>query len=327
MQYKSSPHPGTVFIRHFSARPGRNLIPKTGQEEPDLLDEFQVEWRHYPIILILIATATFVLAYDFYYLVVLEEKLEPLDDSKFAEYELQTIIPVTPTTSLFRFRADIPDHMNLPMPSHVVLKDDSCQVGRSYTPISYGRQFFDLLVKRYDDGLVSRFVHSLEPGRKVEMRGPILTFPYERNMAPEIGMIAGGTGIAPMYQLIKHILRDPDDCTQISLVYANKTQQEILLRRELDILVSQHPDRLKVFYTLDSVEEKGWTGGRGFIDKKMIRENIPSADKEGGALVLVCGPDPMVRHVAGNKLAENRQGPIGGLLKELSFSPQQVFKF
>lgn len=44
MQYKSSPHPGTVFIRHFSARPGRNLIPKTGQEEPDLLDEFQVEW-------------------------------------------------------------------------------------------------------------------------------------------------------------------------------------------------------------------------------------------------------------------------------------------
>lgn len=72
-----------------------------------------------------------------------------------------------------------------------------------------------------------------------------------------------------MYQLIKHILRDPDDCTQISLVYANKTQQEILLRRELDILVSQHPDRLKVFYTLDSVEEKGWTGGRGFIDKSM----------------------------------------------------------
>ena len=45
------------------------------------------------------------------------------------------------------------------------------------------------------------------------------------------GMLAGGTGITPMYQVINAILRDPSDRTQLSLVSANVGEDDILLRK------------------------------------------------------------------------------------------------
>jgi cytochrome-b5 reductase len=45
-----------------------------------------------------------------------------------------------------------------------------------------------------------------------------------------VGLIAGGTGISPCYQLIKAILSNPNDKTQVSLVYGNV----ISLRIEAD---------------------------------------------------------------------------------------------
>jgi len=292
--------------------------------KPDTLDEFKIESRHYPLVFLLVATATTVLAYDIYYLLYIKEApLQYLDENEFSSFPLESITPVNKDTSLFRFRANIPDFKDMPTPSHVILKDDTCQVARSYTPITYGRQYFDILIKRYEDGQVSRFVHGLEEGRKVEMRGPILSFPYERNMAPEIGMICGGTGITPMYQLIKKILRDPDDESRISLLYASKSEDDILLRRELDILADGSPDRFKVYYMLDK-PPKDWDQGRGIISKTVLKDKLPGCDD---SIVLVCGPDAMVKHVAGPKLAENNQGPLKGLLKDLKYTAQNVFKF
>lgn len=40
-------------------------------------------------------------------------------------------------------------------------------------------------------------------------------------------MIAGGTGITPMYQIIKAALGDPRDQTQLALIYANVEESDI----------------------------------------------------------------------------------------------------
>ena len=63
-------------------------------------------------------------------------------------------------------------------------------------------------------------------------------------------MIAGGSGITPMYQIIKHILKDKGDGTKVWLIYANQTEDDILLREELDKLSQNHAD-FHVWYTLD----------------------------------------------------------------------------
>ncbi|NXD32787.1 NCB5R reductase, partial [Spelaeornis formosus] len=55
----------------------------------------------------------------------------------------------------------------------------------------------------------------------VKIKGPKGKFVYTRNLAPHLLMIAGGTGITPMYQIIKSSLKDAADQTKISLIYAN----------------------------------------------------------------------------------------------------------
>lgn len=52
--------------------------------------------------------------------------------------------------------------------------------------------------------------------------------------------IAGGSGITPMYQVAQEILRNPEDKTQVSLIFANQTEQDIILRKELDDLAAKH---------------------------------------------------------------------------------------
>lgn len=104
-------------------------------------------------------------------------------------------------------------------------------------------------------------------------------------------MIAGGTGITPMLQLIRTITKDPTDETQTSLLFANQTEKDILLRHELDDLAKKHPNKLKLWYTLDSSSE-GWPYSTGYISADMIKKHMfpPSPD----TIVLMCGPPPMI---------------------------------
>lgn len=61
----------------------------------------------------------------------------------------------------------------------------------------------------------------------------------------------GGTGIAPMLQLVRHICRDPNDKTEMRLLFANQTEDDILLRNELENYQAQYPQQFRVWYTID----------------------------------------------------------------------------
>ncbi|EEC83712.1 hypothetical protein OsI_29540 [Oryza sativa Indica Group] len=87
----------------------------------------------------------------------------------------------------------------------------------------------------------------------------------------------------------------PEDTTEMHLVYANRTEDDILLRDELDRWAAEYPDRLKVWYVIDQVKrpEEGWKYGVGFVTEEVLREHVP----EGGddTLALACGPPPMIK--------------------------------
>jgi cytochrome-b5 reductase len=106
------------------------------------------------------------------------------------------------------------------------------------------------------------------------------------------GMIAGGTGITPMYQIIKEILRNPEDATKVSLLFGNLTIHDIILKDELDDLVRQHPTQLYVHYVLDSAPE-GWMGSTGYITSALIQEHCPAPSDD--SMLLFCGPRPMTK--------------------------------
>jgi len=112
-----------------------------------------------------------------------------------------------------------------------------------------------------------------------------------RTSVRRLGMIAGGTGITPMLQLIRAIVRDPKDKTQVSLIFANVSEQDILLKAELDELHQAHPQQFQLFYTLDKADPK-WKGGVGFVSSEMIQKYLPEPSKD--SLLLMCGPPPMM---------------------------------
>lgn len=87
----------------------------------------------------------------------------------------------------------------------------------------------------------------------MEFRGPKGKLEYKRNMRKRLGMIAGGSGITPIYPLIDNILNDPLERTQISLIYANHSEQDIIFRNKLESFASQFPDRLKLYLVLTQV--------------------------------------------------------------------------
>lgn len=129
------------------------------------------------------------------------------------------------------------------------------EVVRSYTPITLDdtKGYFELLVKTYPSGNASRYLDSLQLGQKARFKGPKGKFLYSRNMARELGMIAGGTGITPIMQVIKAVLRDPEDKTKMSLVFGNLTEDDILLYDELRELAARNPDRFRVFFVVNEV--------------------------------------------------------------------------
>lgn len=143
---------------------------------------------------------------------------------------------------------------------------------RSYTPISGDHQpgYFDLLIKSYPTGNISRHMASLAVGQSIRVKGPKGAFVYTPNMVRHFGMIAGGTGITPMLQVVRAIVRGraAGDATQVDLIFANVTPQDILLKEDLDALVAEDKG-IRVHYVLDK-PPAGWTGGVGYVTAEMI---------------------------------------------------------
>ena len=134
-----------------------------------------------------------------------------------------------------------------------------------------------------------------------------------------------------MLQLIESIMSDPADKTHVTLLFANKTDADIIARSYLDELAAAHPKQLKVVYTVENKKgnDDPLAVRVGRVTKTMVRAYMPGPD-EPGTKVLVCGKGPMVAELAGPKVFQKgkapQQGPLLGVLKELGYSEAGVLK-
>merc|ERR1711959_519734 len=104
-------------------------------------------------------------------------------------------------------------------------------------------------------------------------------------------MMAGGTGLTPMLQVVSASLLDPDDKTIFTLLYANKTESDILCKDLLEDAEKKAKGRFNLNYTLD-FPPADWKHKKGFITQEMIKELFPPPAEN--PLLLMCGPPPMV---------------------------------
>ncbi|KAK2756162.1 NADH-cytochrome b5 reductase [Arachnomyces sp. PD_36] len=198
---------------------------------------------------------------------------------------------------------------------------------RPYTPTSDEDQpgYLELVVKKYPNGPMSEHLHNMAPGQRLEFKGPLPKYQWEANKHDHICLIAGGTGITPMYQLARTIFKNPDDKTKVTLVFGNVTEDDILLKKELQDLENTYPRRFKAFYTLDK-PGKDWTQGAGHINKELLKTVLPEP-KEENIKIFVCGPPGMYKAISGGKVSPKEQGELSGILKDLGYNKDQVYKF
>lgn len=204
-----------------------------------------------------------------------------LKPTQFQNFVLKEKIIVTHNSAIYRFALPRPtDVLGLPIGQHISLaatpEGQEKEIMRSYTPISSDEEqgYFDLLVKSYPQGNISRHLATLRVGDTMKVRGPKGAMIYTPNMCRHIGMIAGGTGIAPMLQIIKAIIKERprnggNDVTKIDLIFANVNAEDILLKDDLDALAEEDDD-FNVYYVLNEPPE-GWTGGVGFVTPEMLK--------------------------------------------------------
>lgn len=245
---------------------------------------------------------------------------------EFQPFRLIEKVELSHDTRQFTFALQTPQtRLGLPVGQHISLRftdKDGKNHQRSYTPVSGDETpgTVTFVIKVYkagahpkfpDGGKMSQHLDLLSIGDTVDMKGPKghLTYmgqgkfsvkqmrkPLSERHANHFGMIAGGTGITPCLQVIHAILRDSKDTsTTVSLLFANQTEDDILVREELETIVREHPDRFKLHYTLDR-PPSGWKYSSGFITKDMIEAHLPSASADGTTQILMCGPPLMLKH-------------------------------
>ncbi|CAI5994804.1 unnamed protein product, partial [Closterium sp. NIES-64] len=241
-----------------------------------------------------------------------------LDPKKRISVPLLSKVSLSPDVRRFRFALPSANHiLGLPVGKHlfVCAKVGGKLVMRAYTPTTSdedGVGYFDLVVKVYfkgvvpqfpDGGVMSQHLESLSVGDTIEIKGPLGHIEYlgrgkflvsgEEKQGKKLAMLAGGTGITPIYQVAKAILADPEDKTEMWVLFGNRSVADVLLQDEMDRWVEQYPGRFHVWYTICEPVPEGWKYGIGFVTAAMANERLPRGGED--SLALMCGPPPMIR--------------------------------
>lgn len=248
--------------------------------------------------------------------------------------------------------------LGLPVGQHVFVRVRSKNartgeiemVQRAYTPYSGNTQrgFLDILIKVYfpsdaaatsapafEGGKMTMLLEKIDVSSPsddltIELKGPLGSFTYlgqqQIRWKPasavrrvrKLAMIAGGSGITPIWSTLKAIADEVLDASnpsspaldpiQIWIVYGNRTEQDILIREELERLRVALKGNLKVWHVLSNCtpeNEANWSMGRGHITANVLRTHLPpppakpaSEDELEDTLALVCGPPPMEKAVS-----------------------------
>uniref|UniRef100_A0A7S4NA60 Nitrate reductase n=1 Tax=Odontella aurita TaxID=265563 RepID=A0A7S4NA60_9STRA len=229
-------------------------------------------------------------------------------------FDLQSKTVLSHDTYLLDFALPTKEHvLGLPTGKHMFLsaKIDGETVMRRYTPISsnYDVGCVKFVIKAYRPterfprgGKMSQYLDSIKIGDAVDMRGPVGEFEYTSNgnffidgearYATRFNMVAGGTGITPVMQVAAEILRHPEDTTQMSLIFACREENDLLMRSTLDEWAEKFPDKFRVEYILSDGWPKDWKYSTGFVSKPLFAKQFYAPGDD--VYSLMCGPPVML---------------------------------
>lgn len=156
-------------------------------------------------------------------------------------------------------------------------------------------------------GCVTTWLHAIEPGQQVTLRGPYGNgFPVDTELkGKDLLVIAGGIGLAPVRSVINYVRANRENYGTLDIVYGSRSKEDLVDYQEiLDEWMAE--DGINVHLTIDRPQDD-WDGHVGFV---------PNYVKELGfdtsKTVVMCGPPIMIKFT------------LAGL-EELGFRRDQVY--
>lgn len=211
----------------------------------------------------------------------------------FATFPLLEVVPATPRSRLVTI--DVTSNRFHFLPGQAVLVGaQGHPERRPYSIASSPERAFEtgrleLLIAVEADGGLGPHLASLEPGKPLDVEGPLGTFVFPKEpQQPHLLFIAGGTGISPLRSMIDHVVRQPASPT-VSLLYSARRGDEFAFIDELRTHAAT--GRIELHQTVTRDESASWSGGRGRIGRRHFE---PVLHDPAATLCFVCGPRAMV---------------------------------
>jgi predicted ferric reductase len=134
-------------------------------------------------------------------------------------------------------------------------------------------------------------ISAVRPGTRATVHGPFGRFshtlhPDERDLV----FVAGGVGITPLISMLRS-MRDRAEPLRVLLVYASRTQEDVLFEDELKEMEARETPGLRVIHVLDQ-PPPFWMGETGRLDVERLGRLCGGID---GRAFYLCCPPPMMK--------------------------------
>ena len=167
-------------------------------------------------------------------------------------------------------------------------------------------------VKLVKGGVVSRYmIHSLKEGDVLQARKPAgRFFKPPKDLKPRVYyFFAGGSGITPIFSIIKTVLLS-DPHNKAILFYANTDEQSIIYKKELEAWQMRFSN-FRIVHILSQAKEN-WCFIKGRLTKEHLTQYMALSEPEK-CLFYLCGPVGFMNMVE-------------GFLTEKSILKSQIYK-
>ncbi|KAL5017619.1 hypothetical protein ScPMuIL_007208 [Solemya velum] len=225
-----------------------------------------------------------------------EGNVTKLSRTEYHKFTISGITRESWNVSRYRFALNKRQSLRIKYGDHVIIRAvvNERYVTRQFTPVSdidcLG--YFEFLIKLYETGVMSSVIRTWEIGTEVDIRGPFGNISYTPNQCRDVYLLAAGTGITPISQMIRCVLDNESDDTRLHLIYCCKLYTDILMKSEINnwarfwnfsvlfALSQEDPDKPSAVYRYGDMVV------HGRVTPALLSQQI---QPQGSFLIFVCG--------------------------------------
>lgn len=200
----------------------------------------------------------------------------------------------------------------------LLLQPGRNEIRRSYSLCSLPTDPFPAIaITRVANGEASRWLHEkLEVGQWLDSLAPSGRFLLEA--APELVFLAAGSGITPIFPLIRQALLTTN--SHLQLYYAEKTPETTLFYHELLALQAQYPERFSLHWHFSQVVNRQ-THFSGRLNQYVLEKAFAQQPNKQNFRFYACGPHSFLRLV---RLSLQFMGFADGQIKRENFASEGI---